>query len=288
MNDIEQQLEQVQRKYYSELGHDWNEATQIIDAIEGKVIRREFNFLEFESDFRVGLVLSPPEPEPYYDDGEPRAQAYFRVLRTAYNTIYQGAETLDVGGEEILAAAKFKQWLKAQFKYDYEKIYLDLETDYLLWQPTPPPAPDLIPPPPPDDRFQLFLGDHLLALTEEDVITLNIPPGVWGVNALSGEAYLVDRHRTQFLALEPLQTVIVDRPYLQLRKSHGSTSPVRVSLRGKSSPYLPGTFIQLEAKPIRYLSHPKNTSRENRLTPPNVTVNVSFSPIGIDDPIRID
>lgn len=286
------EIEQTHQRYYQELEHNWDEATQIVDGDTGKVLSRSFSFLEFELDYRASLINEAPSPAPYYEDGEVPVTAYFSVLRTVYNTLYQGGEELELAGEGVETAANFRQWKQIKTRFDYQRIWLDQEFNFLSWQPKPPPATDPVSGLPigeQDPRYELYLGEQLIREADENVLVLTIPRGLWGISSNSSGVYLVDGIEDESTN-SPVtsNTQLVNQPYLRLVKPEGSNLTYRISLRGKTSPYLPGTFIPRDYAEEKILDFPYRLPRSQRLVPPGVTLDFDFPEIRRDSPQTIN
>ena len=265
---------------YGELGYQWNSATQVVNLSNSEVISRQFSLLEFNSDYRAALVNSPPEPAPFYEDGEEVAQKYFLVLRSFVNRVYQGSKILEFGAEEFAEGHEFKSWICQESTYDLRRIYLDQEVDYIVWKPTDPPEVDPGDPlPPPDDRYELYRGETFDRYTaaDLDILTLSIPNGIWGISSSTPGAFLVDAPDQEIGGLElTSDTILLNHPYLQLRKAPLSEVTFRISLRGKASKYLADNLIPVSQKDVKFLRHAQGKLRRDRLTPPNILVDANF------------
>lgn len=286
MNEIEQTYE----RHYPELGYAWEEATQIVDVETNKVIERTFSFLDWQEDYRVSFTNKPPVPIPYGSN----ARGYFTVVRTVYNTIYEGAESgLEIEGEEIESAIKFNQWKQTRIEFDYEQVWLDVEAQSISWRSASSGWLGLLP----GDGFDLDdikTGDYILVVNDkivrsqrEDSLVLTIPSGFWGIRGYGKGMYLTDDPNAATGIPLTGSTQLITKPYLKFTKPKYSDASYTVSLRGIKNEFLPGDFIAKAPPRIRAIDFPRRLPRSQRLIPPFVTWDGSFEELKRENPEAI-
>lgn len=274
---------QENQAYISEFGYELVSGFQMIDSITGEIVERNFSNWEFEEDFSVQLIPGRPEFYPDPVDG------YYSVKRTAYNHRYTGADNLRFGAEVVPRTRDFKAWLKNTLLYQYEAIYLNFEAAYLTWEP-------ILIPDPQNPQLNIYTGNYLLGIYDPDdneifsqvssqtQLTLEIPSHLWGIRKSSGgaSAHLSDL-QGQEIAIDGSDRAIAI-PYLKLQREGDSVS-LRLSLRGQL--WQPGNLELQEVGELEYLYHPDGATREERLIPPQATVNSSFAALapGVATPV---